>query len=183
MKLILVWTKIGKNCNFYLRKIRYNYRLIIVGQSNKKENKKFNSMIKNRNFENIFYLGFIPRNEWRYLLNQAKISVSAFAKNSVNNKYCASGKLYESLFEGTPVLTSDNPPLKRLCNNYNIGISTVDFTKGILELEKKYDFYCNNVKLFIKNLIVEERLNALVELIKEEIKSSNKFKLSQIGII
>jgi hypothetical protein len=153
-----------------------NYRLLIVGRSNKAEKKKIDLMIRNRNYKNIFYLGFISRNEWRFLLNQAKVSVVAFTKDTVNNKYCASGKLYESLFEGTPLLTSDNPPLKRICDDYQIGVSTRDFAEGILELEKKYDFYCDNVNSYIKNLNVERRLDHLVKVVKERIRNSNKLK-------
>lgn len=147
-----------------------NYRLVVVGQSTDAEKKQFYSLIKDRSLNNIFYLGFIPRNEWRYLLNRANISVSVFAQDTVNNIYCASGKLYESLFEGTPILTSENPPLKLICNEYKVGVSNINFEEGILELNKNYNYYCKNVQTYIGTLDIKERIDTLVNIINKKIK-------------
>ncbi len=150
-----------------------NYRLIIAGQSSESEKKQLYSMIKSNNYNNIFYLGFIPRNEWRYLLKKSEISVSVFTQDTVNNINCASGKIYESIFEGTPILTSENPPFKRICKNYGVGVSTIDFTNGILELQKNYQSYRKNVESYAKNLNVEDRIDLLIKTLKEKIESNN----------
>lgn len=150
------------------------YRLIILGSANPKDKEEFDLMITKKEFSNIFYLGFIPRDEWRYILQRSHISVSAFDQDTVNNIYCASGKLYESLFEGKPILTSTNPPLKRICNDYRVGISTDNFLEGILELEKHYDEYCKNVEQYIATLNYEDRINALAEKIKEKLNLTDK---------
>lgn len=148
-----------------------DYRLIILGNVSPKDKNEYDLMIKRNKFSNISYLGFLPRNEWRYILSRSHISVSAFAQDTVNNINCASGKLYESLFEGKPILTSTNPPLKRLCNDYKIGVSTDNFLEGILELEKNYDEYCKNVETYISTLNYEERIDALAERLKEKIET------------
>jgi len=148
----------------------YDYRLVVVGPSNDAEKKQFYSLIKGRSFNNVFYLGFIPRNEWRYMLNRANISVSVFAQDTVNNINCASGKLYESLFEGTPILTSENPPLKLICNEFKVGVSNNCFEKGILELNHNFNFYCKNVQTYIKTLNTKERIYTLIKIINEKIK-------------
>ena len=149
------------------------YRLIVIGQSTQEDKKRFYSMLKEENITNVFYIGFIPRNELRYMLNRAAISVSIFAQDTVNNIYCASGKLFESLFEGTPVLTSENPPLKRICKEYKVGISTNNFTKGILQLKNNYEYYKKNVQKYIKSLDVGARIDFLAKTIKEKMQNDN----------
>lgn len=147
------------------------YCLIITGNSDEKEKKNLDMMLKKYGYTNVYYLGFVPRSELRYLFRKADISVSIFQQDTVNNKYCASGKLYESLFEGTPVLTSENPPLKRLCDEKKIGVSTSNFKEGILELEKNYDFYYKNVISFTKSLDVKDRIDILVKNLREKMKN------------
>ena len=39
-----------------------------------------------------------------------------------NNIYCASNKVFEYLQAGIPVVSTDQPPLRRLVEDYNIGI-------------------------------------------------------------
>lgn len=134
-----------------------NYRLIIAGAS-PEGLKRFNNIIESRGYNNVWYVGFIPRNEWRYLLTKADVSVVAFAMDIVNNIYCASGKMYESLFEGVPILTSENPPLKRICSDYNVGISNNNFKKGIIELESNYDYYKKNALEFSKSVDYDSRI-------------------------
>jgi len=147
------------------------FGLIIIGSATNKELKEFNDFIKKKNYKNIKYLGFVSRAELKYLLNKAHVSVSAFSQNTVNNKFCASGKVYESLFEGTPILTSENPPLKRLCEDYGVGISTNDFKRGILELKNNYELYKKNVHNFILQINYDERINVLANKLQNKIKT------------
>lgn len=148
-----------------------NYRLIITGNSVDRDKEELYSIMKKKGYSNIYYLGFIPRHELRYLFHKADVSVSIFQQDTVNNIYCASGKLFEGLFEGTPVLTSENPPLKRLCNEHKIGVSTSNFKDGILELERNYDYYYKNVILFTNSLDVKGRIDILAEQLVKKINS------------
>ena len=155
-------------------KLGSDYQLIICGTANPIDKKEFDTFIKDNGFNNIYYIGLIPRNELKYMLKRAHISVSAFAQDTVNNINCASGKLYESLFEGTPILTSENPPLKRICNDYHVGVSSENFTEGILELKNNYESYCKNVNLYIETLNYDNRVDLLVHKIKNRLP--NKWK-------
>lgn len=146
------------------------YQLIVVGSATNIEVQRFEKFLSEKKFTNVAYLGFLPRDEWRFLLSNSKLSISAFTQDNLNNKYCASGKLYESLFEGTPILTSENPPLKRICEEYKVGISTSDFYNGILEIGGNYEYYCENVKSFIKTLDYGSRIEQLAMKIKNDIK-------------
>ena len=148
------------------------FMLIVVGFATNEEVDKFNKLVHDNNFKNIFYLGFLPRSEWQYLMNHSDVSVSVFAMDTPNNINCASGKVYESLFAYKPVLVSENPPLKRLCNEYGIGVSDDNFYDGLKELQRNYAGYVENVKKFVAHINYSDR----AKLLSEEIKDSNEWK-------
>lgn len=148
-----------------------DYRLIIVGSASKKALERFNLMLKNLRLENkVVYLGFITRSELRYLIRNTNASVVVFDKRTYNTLYCASGKLYESLFEYKPILASKNPPLLRICHDNGVGVSNDNYAEGIISLKKDYDTYLNNVKKFVDNLDYDNRVTLLAKRIKDELK-------------
>lgn len=139
------------------------YRLLILGEGNEEEIGCFYKFLEKRGISNVHYFGFKPRCEWRYFLHKASISVVAFAHDTLNNIYCASGKLYESLFEGIPILTSENPPLKRICEGNGVGVSTNKFKEGIIEIRNNYDKYKQNIVPYINSIDFEKRIDILVK--------------------
>lgn len=155
-------------------KLGNRYSLIVIGAASNEEKNKFKKYLEERKYYNINYLGFIPREEFRFLLNKACVSVSAFAQDTLNNKFCASGKVYESIFEGTPILTTENPPLKRICKEYGVGISTSNFKDGIKSLQENYDIYCNNVVKYAKQINYEERIDILQKSLENFIEVGSK---------
>lgn len=154
-----------------LNKIEEKFNLIVLGDATEKEKEKFKKFILDKKYTNIEYAGFIPRSEFKYLLQEVQISVSIFSQDIINNINCASGKLYESLFEGAPVLTSENPPLKRICSDEKIGVSTENFKEGLKELYNNYNIYRENVKKYIKRINYYSRVEELAQQVKEKLKS------------
>lgn len=150
------------------------YQLLVMGLSNKIEVHQFESYLREKGYVNTTYLGFLTRAEFKYFLNKANISVSAFAMDTINNIYCASGKVYESLFEGTPILTTENPPLKRICEDYSVGVSTNNFYEGIKELENNYITYCREVQNFVAALDYDNRIERLTRDLQAKISTFNK---------
>lgn len=143
-------------------------RLIIVGAARNETITEFNSFLdKLKVKDRVSYLGFISRREMKYLLQRSCISVSMFEQNCLNNTFCASGKVYESLFEGIPILTSTNPPLKNLCNVYGVGVSTDDLKIGIQELRSNYNVYKRNTINYINNLDYDNRIENYADKIRK----------------
>ncbi len=141
-----------------IQRMGNRYLLIIAGAASEQALEKYNRVFDNAKEKNFTYIGFITRSEIKYLLRKSIISVSLFDFSCANNIFCASGKIYESIFEGIPILTSLNPPLKRLCDEERIGVSTNDFYAGIKELEEKYDWYKSNVKRFRSSIDYDNRI-------------------------
>ena len=140
---------------------------LIVAGTNPEGVEYFHQLITELNVtERIAYIGFVPRSEWRYLLSIADISIVAFERNCWNNIYCASGKAFESLFEGTPILCSNNPPLERICREKHVGVATDDFSEGIDLLLKDIDIYKKDALAFAQTLDYESRIQDLTSTIK-----------------
>ena len=147
------------------------YNLIIAGSATQKAKKEF-KQVKSRDVNNqIHYVGFISRAELRYLFKMCQASVIIFDKYSLNTLYCASGKLYESIFEFTPILTSENPPLRRLCEVNNIGVSNDNYGDGILMLDQNYDVYKKSLFDYVKKLKYEDRIESLKNMILKNLES------------
>jgi len=87
----------------------------------------------------------------------------------MNNKFCASGKIYEFVFEGLPVITTENLPLVDLVKRHHIGVSSDNYYNGIITIYKDYLYYKENVLSFAKRIDVDINNQQLVKLIKERI--------------
>ena len=155
------------------------FELILAGPARQNELTELNKVIKENNYKNIFYLGKLPRDEWHYAMNKCDISVSIFSMDDPNRIYCASGKFYESLFENKPVLVSENPPLKRLCDEFGVGVSTDNFKEGIEELRDNYASYVENIHKCLKELNYNDRIQILVDKIKNSEEWREWFKKNQ----
>ena len=146
------------------------YSLIIAGPGDDDEIEVLNKVIENNDLKNVFYVGKLPRKQWRFITTVANCSASIFPQDTPNNKYCASGKFYESALEGTPVLATENPPFKNACSEYGFGVTSEDLKNGILTLQSNYDYYKRNAVLFSKTYDYRGRINRLVEQIQIRLK-------------
>lgn len=156
-------------------KLGKGFSLIIIGQAEIQEKKRVDKLIADNRYGNINYLGFVSLGELRYILSRADVSASMYLQDTINNINCASGKVYEGMFEGTPILTSENPPLMRLCNQYNVGVSNNDFKNGIIQIRSNYSYYFNNVRDYIKSINYDKRIELNIDVMKGELIS--KFEI------
>lgn len=141
------------------------FNLIIAGTASPKALSQYKSMTVN--CDNIHYIGLVTRAELRYCMQKSQASVVIFDCETYNTKYCASGKCYESLFEGVPILASENPPLKRLCTESKIGVSDNNYADAIRKVKENYVEYVESVEKYIKQLNYDERLNKLTKIIEQ----------------
>jgi len=146
-----------------------DYELLLVGGGTKKDLTTILEIIKENNLKNIHIIDLVGEHELKYLISNSHIGIVNYHQNDSNNKYCASGKIFEFLFEGKPVVTTDNIPLKDFCLNYGIGISDNMYANGILEIKQKYDKYVDIVMKYISQIDVQQNNDALVNGIKERL--------------
>lgn len=137
-------------------KVNKNVRLFLVGDNNTDDYNKIDELIKKNDMRNVEILGKLNQSELKYLIQNSHIGIVNYGQEDLNNKYCASGKIYEFLYEGIPVVTTTNPPLKKMCEKYNVGIADDEYYSGINKVINDYDYYKKNVENFIKNHTIEE---------------------------
>lgn len=144
-----------------------DYSLYIIGKSKKNYLRYIKEYINENQINNVRILGLVNQNELKWIINQCDIGVAIYNQNDINNKYCASGKIYEFIYEGIPLLTSTNPPLKAFCAKYKVGISTDNYIDGIRMIIKDYNIYKQNIKYFCDDIyyyiktietVIEKRL-------------------------
>lgn len=146
-----------------------NLYLIIAGAA-WNNLQKYNDMIKNEGITNVKYVGFVQRREWAYILKNAGASVVYYDPDiSLNFKFCESGKGYESLFLGVPLICSANPPLISLCKEYRCGVCNNDMLEAINELCQYYEYYKQHAMLFAEKVNYENRIIDLSNTIRKEL--------------
>lgn len=131
------------------------YDLLLVGGGTINDKKIIQNIINEKSLSNVHLIEMVGEDELKYLMNKSQIGIVNYHQKDLNNKYCASGKLYEFLFEGLPVVTTENPPLKELCDIHMIGISDDNYKDAIRKIESEYEIYKKNVEIFTKTISVK----------------------------
>ena len=157
-----------------LKKVNRKCHLLLVGNSTDKDKEVIISLAKKDRVNKFTILGQLNQDELKYLISQCHIGIVNYGQYDTNNKMCASGKLYEFLYEGIPVVTTTNPPLKRLCDKEKIGVADDMYYKGINYILDNYDTYLCAAKEFTKNNTIESNDKKLIAEIMNIIKGSNK---------
>lgn len=162
-KLVYAMDELGKK-----------FELFLVGCENESDISKIQKIIQEKNLDNVHLINKLEIDELKYFLNNCNIGIVNYHKQDMNNIYCASGKIYEYIFEGLPVVTTENIPLVDICNAYEIGVADDDYVEGIKKVAKKYNFYSKNVEKYVNKISVENNNLELIEDIKLLIKTSHK---------
>ena len=152
-----------------LSKINRRCRVFLVGDSDSREEQLIREIADNNRRDEVVILGKLNQTELKYLIKRCDIGVVNYGQYDTNNKYCASGKLYEFVFEGLPVITTSNPPLKRLCDTWGIGEADDLYYNGINKISDKYDDYVASVNSFAEQNTIKDNDRKLIEAIRERI--------------
>ncbi len=156
-----------------LLKINSKVKLFLVGSNSEHDERVIKSIAENDQKNNVIITGRLNQSELKYLISQCHIGIVNYGQYDTNNKYCASGKLYEFVYEGIPVVTTTNPPLKRLCDDYGIGIADDEYCNGINSVVKDYEKYKVNTVKFANSHTVEENDSKLIGEIRECFKNKS----------
>jgi len=143
--------------------IPYHIEVLLVGGGSQDDRNTIENIVsKNKLKDSVHFIDKVEEDELKYLISQCKIGIVNYGQFDTNNKYCASGKIYEFLFEGIPVVTTSNPPLEDFCNKHGIGEASENYAAGIKKVLDDYGTYKNKVSLFIKKVNVGENNQRLI---------------------
>jgi len=149
-----------------LKNVNKKCRLLLAGGNNPEEEETIRALSALDTKNEVTILGLLTHTEVKYLISQSHIGIVNYGQVDTNNKYCASGKLFEFLYEGIPVVTTSNPPLKHICEEEQIGVVDDQFADGINEVLRNYELYKERVKDYTERVSVEDNNRKLVSEIK-----------------
>ena len=135
-----------------MKELPKDFGLFFVGKSSEKDLVTCRDILNKEQISNVHVLGRVPMSELKYIVRQCQIGAVHYHKRDDNNMYCASGKIFEFLHEGLPIVTTENPPLKNFCDATGTGIADDSFFKGIMKLADNYARYQERVEEYIKTI-------------------------------
>ena len=97
------------------------------------------------------FTGAVPYKCLGSILSRCDIGFLYYPSDTLNNKYCASNKIYEYASVNLPMLANENPTVKKILENSQIGISTNVFKDGIEQIVKNGANYKFNCSVFTNN--------------------------------
>ena len=96
---------------------------------------------KLKTLDNVTIYGKLSPSELCSLMDLMCIGLVTYSQLDRNNKYCASGKIYEFAFNRLPVCITNNPPLIKLVKKHGFGFKLSEYDKFDKNLKKKLDIY------------------------------------------
>ncbi|WP_306010337.1 glycosyltransferase [Bacillus sp. MMSF_3328] len=150
-----------------MKNLSDDYGLYIVGGGNKEDISKVDKLIKEQNIKNVHFIGKVPLPELKYIVKQCDIGIVNYHKNDLNNMFCASGKVYEYLAEGLPIVTTENIPLKEFCDKTFTGVADDKFYKGILKVSNSIEDFRDVVRDYISEISVNDYNESIAENVRK----------------
>lgn len=150
-----------------MAKLPSDYGLYIIGEGTDEDKRIIQQIISINNLTNVMLINKVPLPELRYIVQRCDIGIVNYHKNDLNNKYCASGKIFEYLAEGLPIVTTENLPLKTITEQYGIGEADDSFHKGILKVSNNIDSYKERVDAYISEISIEKYNSKIANEISE----------------
>lgn len=147
------------------------FHLTLIGSGTSNDLKVLNEIIESESLSNVTILGKVPLDELYLIVKKCDIGIVNYHKDDLNNQYCASGKIYEYLDLGLPIVTTENIPLKDFVNNNSVGVADDIFSNGILEVSKNLIRYKENVKTFMNKISVNEYNKQVSRQLLKELES------------
>lgn len=153
-----------------INKIEGKVKVFLVGNSGKEDEDTIRRIVREQNAEDkVVILRQMNQTELKYLISRSHIGVVNYNQKDLNNKYCASGKIYEFLYEGLPVITTTNPPLKKMCDDYHVGEADDQYFNGINRILRDYESYREAVNTYTESHQIEDNNAALKESLRREL--------------
>ena len=136
-------------------KLQFPSQLIFVGCKDDEDLKTAKELVQKLGVNNVQFLPRVSLDEIKYLIGKSHIGVAMYHKRNSNNLYCSSGKIYEFLYEGLPIATSDNPTMACVTEKYKVGVSSDNIEEAIREIHDKYPEFVESTLKMVQLQVVE----------------------------
>lgn len=143
-----------------------SYKLFIVGNGNYFDSLSYK--IEKLNNRNIKLIKSVPFDKLGTILRLFDSGYLFYGTHNLNNRYCASNKIYEYASAGLPIISNDNPTVKKVLVKYNIGYANEFLEKAIKTVEKNLSNMRDSIPRFIAENKWEDESDKIKKLIAEE---------------
>ena len=150
------------------------YELLLIGESEEEDELIVRETIRRLGLTNVKILPRMDQDHLKYFIRNSQAGMVTYHQRDLNNRDCASGKIFEFLFEGKPVVTSTNPPLKDFCEKYKVGQASDDYEQAVRMLAGQYDRWQNCVERFVSRVHVEQNNQKLAEQIRSRLEEQKR---------
>lgn len=145
-----------------------DYKLMLIGDGPAYDSlsKKIDSL----NNKNICICKALPYAKLSAALINFDIGYLYYGTSDYNNLYCAPNKIYEYAGIGLPILANENPTVKKIITEENLGVCTDDFVSGLKIMNTEKDSYADALAEFVKNNSAEKEKELLLNVVNEVLK-------------
>ena len=152
-------------------KLPSKFHLFIIGGGTEQDIQKTQQLINDSGLAGrVNLVGRVPLYELTKIVRKCQVGVVHYHKKDFNNIYCASGKVYEYIGCGIPIVTTSNDSLVNICKKYQIGESGDSFNESIMKVYNNYEWYLTNVLHMKKQIRPELNRELLATYVKNEHK-------------
>lgn len=146
------------------------WSLVIVGGGSENDIERVREIIKCEQLHNVVCIGRVPYAELKSIVRKCQIGIVHYHQDDLNNQYCASGKIWEYLGEGLPIVVTENIPLKDFCDEHGVGESDNFFYRGILKVISDIDGYREKVARLMSVTSSEEYVGDIARVLDDRIR-------------
>ncbi len=111
------------------------------------------------------FTGKVPYTALGAILSRCDVGFIYYPNNKLNNRYCASNKIYEYASVNLPIISNDNPTIAKDLDDFGIGFSSSDISEAlskVLENPSLCKSNCDNFNQANRWADEEKKLIALV---------------------
>lgn len=118
----------------------------------------------------IHFTGPVPYKSLGAILSKCDIGFVYYPNNTLNNRFCASNKVYEYASVGLPMISNENPTIKAELEEHHLGIATSDLKQGLVELSKDLESYKMSCEKYTKDNPWQRDADLLLKSVKQMVK-------------
>lgn len=145
-------------------------QLLLVGRNAPADEQRIREIVAQKQLTNVHILGGVDKNTLKWLVQSSDAGTAIYGKQDSNNLYCASGKIYEFLSEGLPIMASDNPPLMDFCRQTKTGCASGEYADALRDIMDNYEAYKQNVEHYMQGFDMRAAWREIKQVLRKRLQ-------------